>query len=99
MEETHILLQQMLLMMSQHVTNVAADVVVIEVIVDTTTDVSTDVADVLFSSRKRFRLRMTFPLRKIFRLRNDVAVDAASEVAADGTDFVFPPQIRLWLGE
>ena len=32
-------------------------------------------------------------------MRNDVVVNAASEVAADGTDFVFPPQIRLWLGE
>jgi hypothetical protein len=30
---------------------------------------------------------------------SDVAIDAVSEVAADGTDFVFPPQIRLWLGK
>ncbi len=83
MEETHVLLQQILLMMSQHVTDVAADVVVAEVTVDTTTDVLADVADVLFSSRKRFRLRMMFPLHKIFWLRNDVAVGSASEVAAD----------------
>uniref|UniRef100_A0A2N9E9D7 Uncharacterized protein n=1 Tax=Fagus sylvatica TaxID=28930 RepID=A0A2N9E9D7_FAGSY len=70
-------------------------VVVVEVTVDTSTDVSADVADVLFSSRKRFRFRMMFPLRKRFWLRNDVAVvDAASEVAADATDFVFPLHIN-----
>ncbi len=83
MEETHVLLQQMLLMMFQHVTDIAADVVVVEVTIDTSTDVSADVANVLFSSRKRFRFRMMFPLRKRFRLRNDVAVGAASEVATD----------------
>ena len=83
MEETYVLLQQMLLMMSQHVIDIVADVVVVEVTVDTTTDVSADVADVLFSLRKRFRFRMMFPLRKRFRLRNDVAVGAASEVATD----------------
>ena len=83
MEETHVLLQQMLLMMSQHVTDIAADVVVAKVTIDTTSDVSVDVAYALFSSQKRFRLRMMFPLRKILWLRNDVAVGAASEVAAD----------------
>jgi hypothetical protein len=51
-----------------------------------------DVVEVEATMLKRF------PLRKRF-WGNDVAVDAASEVAADGTDFVFPPQIRLWLGE
>ena len=30
---------------------------------------------------------------------SDVAIDAVRKVAADGTDFVFPPQIRLWLGK
>ena len=50
MEETHVLLQQMLLMMSQHVTDVAVDVVVAKVTVDTTSDVSANVADALFSS-------------------------------------------------
>ena len=34
---------------------------------------------------------MMFPLQKRFWLGNDVAVDAASEVAADDTDFVLSP--------
>ena len=98
MEETHVLLQQMLLMMSQHVTDVAADVVVAKVTVDTTSDVSADVVDALFSSRKRFYLRMMFPLRNRFRLRNDVVVGAASEVVVDSTHFVIPTAMRFKLG-
>uniref|UniRef100_A0A2N9EWH3 Uncharacterized protein n=1 Tax=Fagus sylvatica TaxID=28930 RepID=A0A2N9EWH3_FAGSY len=97
MEETHVLLQQILSMMSLHVADVAAyaieadagvsaDAIVAEVTADAADDVTAYINDLLillFPLRKKFRLGMMFPLQKRFWLGNDVAVDAASEVAAD----------------
>ena len=53
--------------------DVAADAIVAEVTADAADDVTAYVNDVLFPLRKRFRLRMMFPLWKRFCLGNDVA--------------------------
>ena len=57
---------------------VVADAIVVEVIAGAADDVTAYVNDVLFPLRKRFRLRMMFPLRKRSCLGNDVAAAEAT---------------------